>query len=204
MQIYNLKTAHAPRVRGLTVVELMVGVVVLGIVLSVAVPNFTQFIQTNNLIAEANSTLSGLNLARSEAIKQNTSTIFCHSSDGETCNSAPAAGWEGYIVRAINDVEPILSQRFNNTMTVASDGAITNSQFNGEGDAIRFSGFGLARVANGNNAMNGDLTICANGLDAEENARIVRINSGGRMQIITVAGQMDCDAIGAGGELDGN
>lgn len=204
MQIYDLKVTRAPKAEGFTIIEIMVGVVVLGIVLSVAVPNFTRFIQTNNLIAEANSMLSGLNLARSEAIKQNTSTLFCHSSDGETCSSAPTTGWEGYIVRTINDAEPILSQRFNNTMTIKADVAIANSQFNGEGDVIRFSGFGLARAASDNNAMNGDLTICANGLDAEENARIVRINSGGRMQIVTVAGQMDCDAAGTEGELDGS
>ena len=83
---------------GFTLIELMVTVAVLAIVLTVAVPSFANLVNGNRLTAQANDMLAGLILARTEAIKQNQSMLFCHSSDGETCSGAPAAGWQGWLV----------------------------------------------------------------------------------------------------------
>ena len=100
------------RMTGLTLVEVMIGVVVLGIVLAVAVPNFSSLIESNKLTNVSNAMLRGMSLARSEAIKQNTSTLFCHSVNGQTCASVGEAGWSGYLIRAIDDSTPIYAQQF--------------------------------------------------------------------------------------------
>ncbi|WP_127475940.1 GspH/FimT family pseudopilin [Sulfurivermis fontis] len=57
-------------VRGFTLVEVMVTLVVLAIVLSFAVPSFNTLLQDNRMTTRANDVVIALNLARSEAIKR--------------------------------------------------------------------------------------------------------------------------------------
>ena len=85
--------------RGMTLVELLVGLLILSILLAIGVPSFNQFIASNRLTAYTNDMLSTLTLARSEAIKRNGREVLCKSADGETC--AGAGGWnQGWIVFA--------------------------------------------------------------------------------------------------------
>jgi len=78
---------------GFTLIELMITVLVGAILLGIAVPSFRNFVQNSRLSAEANTLVYSLNLARSEAVKRNTSVEVCASMDGATCAGTWANGW---------------------------------------------------------------------------------------------------------------
>lgn len=57
--------------RGVTLVELMIGLAILAFLLMAGVPAFTTFMQNQRLRTAADSLLAGLQLARAEAVKRN-------------------------------------------------------------------------------------------------------------------------------------
>ena len=62
--------------RGFTLIELMIGLVLLGILLVLAMPSFTTMFQNMRLRTTAETVLSGLQSARAEALKRNQSVDF--------------------------------------------------------------------------------------------------------------------------------
>ncbi len=82
---------------GLSLLELLTTMAMVGIMASFAVPAFTDLINKNQQKAQINKVLNGLYIARSEAVKRGERTVFCPSSDGASCNSG--VDWEaGWIV----------------------------------------------------------------------------------------------------------
>ncbi len=87
------------RHKGFTLLELLVAVVVLGVVLTLGVPAFTQFVQTNRMASDVNDLIATLHSARTEAIKRktlagaNAAVSICASADWNTAApSCDAAG----------------------------------------------------------------------------------------------------------------
>ncbi|MQM39534.1 hypothetical protein KBTX_03563 [wastewater metagenome] len=58
------------KIRGFTLIELMLTVIVAAILLAIAVPSFRAFIQNNQLTTATNQFVTALNMARSEAVKR--------------------------------------------------------------------------------------------------------------------------------------
>jgi len=86
---------------GFTLMELMIVLVIVGILVSVGIPTFSDATLGSRLGSTANNLVSSLYLARSEAIKRNTTVRVCPSTDGTSC--ASSADWEGgWIV-----IEPV-------------------------------------------------------------------------------------------------
>jgi type IV fimbrial biogenesis protein FimT len=84
-------TAPQQRVKGFTLLELLVAIAVLAIVAAIAVPSFTEIVRQNRATNLTNSMVSALNLARSEAVKRG----------AQASVSALESGWEtGWQVRA--------------------------------------------------------------------------------------------------------
>jgi len=108
--------AKAPsHVKGFTIIELMVTLVVAAILLSIAAPSFNAILQDNRLTTSINSMSASLNLTRSEAIKRGgVPVILCKSNDFDaTPSCVAAANWhDGWYVFADDD----------------SDGAIDNGE----------------------------------------------------------------------------
>jgi type IV fimbrial biogenesis protein FimT len=67
--------------RGFSLIELMIGLALLGILLSMAAPSFGLFLQNTQIKNAAETTLSGITLARAEAVRRNTSVRFQFVSD---------------------------------------------------------------------------------------------------------------------------
>jgi len=82
--------------RGFTIVELMVTLTVLSILVCMAAPSFRDSTLPSQLRAIANGMVAATHMARSEAIKRNTTVQLCVSADGLTCG---AGNWQqGWIV----------------------------------------------------------------------------------------------------------
>jgi type IV fimbrial biogenesis protein FimT len=94
----SVECSSVPRARavaaGFTIIELMVSVSVAAILAAIAVPAFRTFLQNDRLLTEQSSLVTSIDIARSEAIKQDASISICASSDQATCNGAAwAQGW---------------------------------------------------------------------------------------------------------------
>lgn len=73
---------------GFTLIELIITLVVGSILLALAVPSFLNFQKDNRRITQLNELVSGMNMARSEAVKSNATVGFCPSANGTSCSAA--------------------------------------------------------------------------------------------------------------------
>jgi type IV fimbrial biogenesis protein FimT len=64
------------RQRGVTLIELMIGIAIVAMLLVMGAPSFSMWIQNSQNRAAAESILNGLQLARNEAVRRNTAVRF--------------------------------------------------------------------------------------------------------------------------------
>ena len=69
---------------GYTLIELMSILAVVSILISVGLPLMNVFFESNRMISNTNDLVAGLNIARSEAIKQQIRVTMCQSADAAT------------------------------------------------------------------------------------------------------------------------
>ncbi len=83
------------RVRGFTLVELLVTVMILGIIAAFAAPSFNGVIRSARTDSNFSELKTGFNYARSEAATQQQGVSICTSNDAATCtgNTDWQAGW---------------------------------------------------------------------------------------------------------------
>lgn len=62
--------------RGFSLIELLIGVVILAIIVSAGAPNFMSWMQNSQIRTAAESISSGLQLARAEAVRRNANIHF--------------------------------------------------------------------------------------------------------------------------------
>jgi type IV fimbrial biogenesis protein FimT len=86
---------------GFNLLELMAAVAVLGILLGIGVPSFTQMIRNNRVVADTNELVVALSTARSEAVKRGLPTAVCARSApaSDVCRTGTANDWaSGWLV----------------------------------------------------------------------------------------------------------
>jgi type IV fimbrial biogenesis protein FimT len=90
---------QAAKVRGITLVETLVVLSILGILGAIAVPSFQSTIESNRRQAYANQLFEDLAFARSEAIKRGVRVVVCASSNGTQCSGEPnwKVGWMVFV-----------------------------------------------------------------------------------------------------------
>lgn len=81
------------RIRGFTLVELMVTIAIVAILAAIAFPSFQATIRSNRLATSSNELLATIALARSEALRSARGAGICPSEDGATCSADWNDGW---------------------------------------------------------------------------------------------------------------
>lgn len=123
---------------GFTLIELMVTITVAGILMALAVPAFRSFLQNDRLMSESNLLVMSLQLARSEAIKEDTTVSVCASTNGQNCDGV--ADWSnGWIVQSSSGAQPIQvvsALAGGNTLTEQNGQAQISYQSNGLAGAL--------------------------------------------------------------------
>jgi type IV fimbrial biogenesis protein FimT len=89
--------------RGFTLIEIMVAVAVTVILLTVAVPNYINFMRSNKLSANVNSFVQALQFARLEA--RGRGATLCASADQKSCDSKNKQWSNGWIIFSDYDMD---------------------------------------------------------------------------------------------------
>ncbi len=85
------------RVSGFTLIELLTTVAIIVVILTLAAPSFTAFQRNSELTGVANTMLSSLTVARSEAMKRGRNTLVVPSADCTTWGDDWTKGWLVFV-----------------------------------------------------------------------------------------------------------
>lgn len=84
------KTRHT----GFTLVELLVAIGVLGVLMALAYPSFSETMTRNRLAAQNNELMAAMTLARTEAIRRNAPVALCAANAAQSaCQNAWSRDW---------------------------------------------------------------------------------------------------------------
>jgi type IV fimbrial biogenesis protein FimT len=167
---------------GFTLIEILVTMAVAGILLAMAVPAFSSFVQNDRDAGQINSLAGSFNYARSEAVKRNSASgiMVCPSTDALTCTGTPWSG--GWIVLNLiaTDPPPLVLQAvpaLNGSNTLTAVGAAA----------------GIAFLSSG--LVSAPLTIKVCDPRGARFARDVEINATGRVASSQTPGQSVAGAL---------
>ncbi len=120
--------------RGVTLVELMIGMALAAILLLLAAPTYRDFIANTNVRNAAENTVAGLRRATAEAVKRNAPVQFSLTGSGWSVDEVDPS--DGSVVNAIE------SYKFSEGAANASIDSLDG------GTAITFNGLGRAMPTN--------------------------------------------------------
>lgn len=161
---------------GFSLIELLTTLTVAGVLVAIAVPAMTAFLQSNSLTTATNDLIADLSYARSEVLKRQTNAAntritagLCSSSDGATCGGTWTDGW---LVFVDNDDSTTLNAG-DVLLRVHQRLSAGNTMVAAPANLILYTNQGLLR----DNGSAGLYTICNNRL---RQSRTIRITPGGR------------------------
>lgn len=147
----RLKPPSDTSASGYTLIEVMVVTAIIAIVLTVAVPSYTEAISQSRITNEINDLRAHLEFARSEAMKRGQTVVVCPSTDATNCSNSQswATGW---IIFATSDSTvggcSVTNSGGNNIPLKKRDGitstnSITFTPFTSANRSICFTRLGL-------------------------------------------------------------
>jgi type IV fimbrial biogenesis protein FimT len=167
------------RLRGFTLIELMVTIAIVAILATVAAPSFNEAILSSRLTAFANNFVASAQLARSEAIKRNGTVTLCRSADQESC--ATSEGWQqGWIVFQDKDGNGVFDSG-DDTIIQRQPSLSTGYQLTGNAYSLAFQSIGAGSTA-------ASLTLCRSSPVGRQE-RVIAVSATGRTSVTkTVTG----------------
>lgn len=175
--------------KGFTLYELLITLLIVGVVMTLGLPNLTAFTQNSRVTTTANDLHGSFYLARSEAARAKTNITLCASNDSmtaaPTCSGTFDDGWIVFI-----DVDGDIVRDVGTDNVLRAFPAIDselNILTNGGATYFSFAGTGLGR---GNVAGAGTSLVSARICDSRGNIRVVGDNdSAARVLIVTPIGR---------------
>ena len=168
---------------GFTLYELLITVLVVGVILTFAVPNMQGFARNSRMTSTANDMHAAFHLARSESSRAKTNITICPSTDGSSCGGT----WQqGYIVFVDEDGD--LARAGATETVLRAHGAIAEGvsmAIANDATYFSYSSTGLGRPnVNGNTAIS-QVVMC----DDRGNITGPGGNSAARLFVVTPLGR---------------
>jgi type IV fimbrial biogenesis protein FimT len=182
-----------PRARGLTLIELIVGVAIVAFIMAMAMPSLSGYLHNTKLRATAQSFASGASAARALAIQRNATVEFVIASAGVTASNVGsvtlARTGQNWAVR-VPPVAPATAYEYIEGHTV-QDGRSQNVEVAASATSVSFNGLGMA-----SGAMTVDFTNTQGGPCAVDEGPMrcmqLRVSGGGQVRLCdTQAGSAD-------------
>lgn len=155
---------------GITIVELMIGVAIISIILTIAVPSAQTILIQNRIVAEINEVSAVVQFARNHAIDEQVDTVLCPSANFSDCTN----NWDNpKIVFADEDGN---GTRSNDEELLVGSSAISSvNDLSGPAALMRFQ-------ANGAVNSPATLLLCHNN-DEAKYARALTVSLQGRVKM---------------------
>jgi type IV fimbrial biogenesis protein FimT len=152
---------------GFTVYELMITMLIIGVILTIGVPNLAEFTQNSRLTATSNDLHASFQLARSEAARAKTNITICASTNSLDPNAACGGTFnDGWIifVDANGDIVHDAGEAILRALPPAPSGVTITT--NNNANYFSFAGTGLGRGDVGGNPALATAMICdSRGID---------------------------------------
>jgi type IV fimbrial biogenesis protein FimT len=137
------------RVKGVTLIELMVTLAIMAILAAIALPSFRDSIRRNEVTTSSNALLADLSYARTEAANRGLIASVCPSTDGQNCSTTTTydTGWIVYTYTPGNAVantiySPASATNLLLRYTQARQGVSMQSNYAVNNDVISFDAQG--------------------------------------------------------------
>lgn len=109
--------------RGMSLVELAIGLAIVGILLALAAPSYSTWIQNTKIRTTAEAILNGVQLARAEAVRRNTQIRF-YLTDTLTAACVASTGGTNWVV-SFDDPTGLCANALLNEALDAGDAAVS-------------------------------------------------------------------------------
>ena len=167
---------------GLTLVELMVTLAVAIILVAVGMPLFSGVAANNRATTQANSLVSAMKLARSEAVKRSMTAIVCAANSAQTaCDGGSPPDWtNGWLVHAdVNNNSSFDAADILRTWPALSATAVVTGNYPGSLTEVAFRATG---ESNGAFSFETD-DSAASGSNADRAKRCVYVTASGQVRV---------------------
>ena len=172
---------------GFTLYELMITLLIVGVVLSLGIPNMSAYTKNSRMTSTANDLHASFQLARSEASRAKTNITICASANSMAADANCGGTWDqGYIVFIDNDGD-LLRAGATETILRAHPAIATGVTLATANDATYFSfaSTGLGRGNIGGNIAVTQVVMC----DERGNVTGAGGNSAARLFVSTPLGR---------------
>ena len=158
---------------GFTLVELMIGLTLIGILLTWGVPSFVNLYQRTQLAAQTGRLASDLYHARSEAIKRNLPVVICRSENSSSCaqGGSSHSDWGIGWITFVNKDDDKVRDPDEDVIRIGASVPKTVS--------LHFNRWWRLTFQPSGRAGNGTFTLC----DPEQNQRKIVVFLSGRTRI---------------------